>query len=424
MPEDLPAPLAPAPWSGPSGTRVTRVRTFLCAPQGCPYVIARVETDQPGLYGLGCASDPQRTTAIRAVLDDYLGPQLAGRDPADIEDIHRLLLNGGYWRGGSIAHNALAAIDVALWDIKAKAAGLPLYSLLGGRTRTGADAYTHVDGVSAAEIADKVAAAVEAGYRHVRVQVAVPGVDTYGAAPADPAEARGRRQRTGAWDPLAYLAHVPPVLVEVRERVGRGVELLHDAHERLTPAQARRLVAAVEDAGLYFLEDALAPEDAAYFDQLRAAGTVPLAVGELYHDIGQYLPLVAARLIDFARIRIPTLGGLTPTRKLVAACELFGARTAPHGPGDVSPVAQAANVALDVSSPAFGVQEAARFRDATLEVFPGAPVPVDGRLYPSERAGLGVDFDESAARRYPPPAPGEHDRWALLRGADGAAHRP
>ncbi|MCU1665692.1 MAG: mandelate racemase [Pseudonocardia sp.] len=422
-----PAPvLAPAPWLRESSgeLRVTAVRTFLCAPQGCPYVIVRVETNEPGLYGLGCASDPQRTRAISSVVDDYLGPMLVGRDPADIEDVHRLLLNSGYWRGGSIANNALAGIDVALWDIKGKVAGLPLHSLLGGRAREYADAYTHVDGDDAGQITEDVLAAHERGYRHVRVQVSVPGTDTYGTAPADAVESERRRLRLGSWDTASYLRHVPAVLADVRERVGTGVELLHDAHERLTPSQARQLVRAVEDAGLYFLEDALAPEDAAHFAQLRTAGSVPLAVGELYSEVGQYLPLLEQRVIDFARIRIPTLGGITPTRKLVAACELFGVRTAPHGPGDVSPVGQAANVALDVSSPAFGVQEAARFTDSTVEVFPGSPVPVGGRFYPSNAPGLGVDFDETAARRYPVTAPLEHDRWALLRSTDGSAHRP
>ncbi|MFJ6079893.1 enolase C-terminal domain-like protein [Streptomyces sp. NPDC092369] len=418
--------LAPAPWSATAadGVRVTAVRTFTCAPQGCPYVIVRVETNQPGLYGLGCASDPQRTTAIRAVVDDYLGPMLLGRDPGDIEDLHRLLLNSGYWRGGSIAHNALAGIDVALWDLKGKTAGLPLYSLLGGQVRDAADAYTHVDGQEAGEIADRVLAATEEGWRHVRVQVAVPGTDTYGTAPGDPVEARRRELRAGTWDSLSYLRQVPPVLRDIRERVGTGVELLHDAHERLTPSQARELVRAVEDAQLFFLEDALAPEDAAHFAQLRAAGTVPLAVGELYSEPQAYLPLLTDRLIDFARIRIPTLGGLTPTRKLVAACELFGVRTAPHGPGDVSPVGMAANLALDLSSPAFGVQEAATFAEATREVFPGTPVPRSGALYGWSAPGLGVDFDEKAAARHPVTAPLQHDRWALLRATDGSAHRP
>lgn len=419
MPAPDPVPdhevLAPAPWPQPErAARITGVRTFLCAPQGCPYLIVRVETDQPGLYGLGCASDPQRTLAVRTVLDEYLGPLVRGRYAGDIEDIHRLVLNSAYWRGGSIAGNALGALDVALWDIAGKLAGLPLYALLGGRARAAAEAYTHVDGVEAGEIAEKVTAAAEAGYRHVRVQVGLPGVDAYGTAHVD----------GGRWDPLAYLHRVPPVLAEVRRRVGDGVELLHDAHERLTPAQARVLVAAVADARLFFLEDALAPEDSAYFGQLRAVAPVPLAVGELFDDVTRYLPLLEQRAIDFARVRIPTLGGLTPTRKLVAACELFGVRIAPHGPGDVSPVGQAANLALDISSPAFGVQEAARFTDATLEVFPGAPVPERGRLHPAPTPGLGVDFDERAARRYPAPPPLEHDRWALLRGIDGSAQRP
>jgi hypothetical protein len=252
--------LAPAPWSAAEadGVRVTAVRTFLTGPQGCPYVVTRVETNQPGLYGLGDASDPQRPLATLAVLDEYLGPLLVGRDPADIEDLHRLLLNSGYWRGGSIEHNALAAVDLALWDLKGKVAGLPVHQLLGGRARAWADAYTHVDGADAAEVADKVLAAVGQGYRHVRVQVAVPGRDTYGTAPRDAAEAARRRTRTDRWDTLAYLRHVPAILADVRDRVGPDVELLHDAHERMTPAEARQFVRAVEDAHLYFLEDALA----------------------------------------------------------------------------------------------------------------------------------------------------------------------
>jgi mannonate dehydratase len=408
--------LAGAPWPPTSGTKVTAVRTFLTAPQGSPYLIVRVETAEPGLYGLGCASDPQRTLAVRSVLDNYLGPMLLGRDPADIEDIHRLLLNSGYWRGGSIEGNALAGIDVALWDIKAKAAGVPLFSLLGGRVRSGAQAYTHVSGTDPAVVIDRVNAAAAQGFRHVRVQVPVPGTDTYGAGPLS-------RTRNTHWDSAAYVRLVPGVLRAVRAGIPDGIELLHDVHERLTPAQARLLLAEIEDAGLYFLEDLLAPEDAAYFAELRGS-PVPLAIGELFHDITQFLPLVRARLIDFARIRVPTLGGLTPVRKLVAACELAGVRLAPHGPGDVSPIGHAANLALDISCTNFGIQEAATLTSATLSVFPGTPVPENGYLQPSPIAGLGVDFDERAAAKYPPPEPGDHDRWALLRGADGSVHRP
>lgn len=422
---EAPEVLAPAPWTPdqPNRLKVTAVRTFLTGPQVCPYVVTRVETNQPGLYGLGDGSDPQRPYATRAVIDEYLGPMLVGRDPSDIEDLHRLLLNSGYWRGGSIEHNALASIDVALWDIKGKVAGLPVYQLLGGRAREYADAYTHVDGADAAEVAEKILAAHQRGYRFVRVQVAVPGRDTYGTAPRDPAEAARRLARTERWDTLSYLRQIPGILADVRRRVGPDVELLHDAHERMNPAEARQFVKAVEEARLFFLEDALAPEDADHFAELRAVGTTPLAVGELYHDPRAFLPLITNRSIDFARIRIPTLGGITPTRKLIAVCEMFGVRTAPHGPGDVTPIGMAANVAFDISSPAFGVQEAATFREATIEVFPGAPVPTNGRLRPSEAPGLGVDFDEAAARRHPVGAPLEHDRWALLRATDGSAHR-
>ncbi|MEV5773417.1 enolase C-terminal domain-like protein [Streptomyces antimycoticus] len=419
-------PLAQAPWVAGRGDkfRITAVRTFLTAPQGCPYLIVRIETNDPGLYGLGCASDPQRTLAVRSVIDDYLAPLLRGRDPGDIEDLHRLVLNSAYWRGGSITGNALGGVDVALWDLKAKRLGAPLYALLGGRFRHRAAAYTHVDGRDAEELADKVAAARERGFGHVRVQTAVPGSDTYGAAPAGAAEARARHDRSGRWDSAAYLRAVPPVLRRTRELVGDDVELLHDAHERLDPRQAGEFLCRVADAGLYFVEDVLAPEDAAHFARLRAVSPVPLAMGELFSDPTQFLPLLAGPVIDFARIRIPTLGGLTPARKLAAVCELHGVRLAPHGPGDVSPLAQAATVALDISSPAFGVQEAATFREAVLEVFPGTIVPRLGAMEPREAPGLGVDFDESAARRYPAPEPLAHDRWALLRTTDGSVQRP
>ncbi|MGW8670562.1 enolase C-terminal domain-like protein [Streptomyces niveus] len=418
--------LAPAPWVAERGAkiRITAVSTFLTAPHGCPHLVVRVETNEPGLYGLGCASDPQRTLAVRSVLDDYLAPMLIGRDPDDIDDIHRLLLNSAYWRGGSVTGNALGGIDVALWDLKAKRLGAPLYSLFGGRVRTHAEAYTHVSGADADEIADKVVAARERGYRHVRVQASVPGSDTYGTAATAATDAHALRTRSVPWDSAAYVRTVPRVLTAVRERVGDEVELLHDAHERLDPRQARDFLRRVEDAGLYFVEDLLAPEDARHFAALRAASPVPLAVGELFHDVGQFLPLLEGPDIDFARIRVPTLGGLTPARKLAAYCELRGVRLAPHGPADVSPVAQAATLAMNISSHAFGVQEAAVFKPAVLDVFPGTVVAHDGALSPHETPGHGVDFDEAAARRHPVPEPLEHDRWALLRNTDGSVQRP
>jgi mannonate dehydratase len=416
--------LAPAPWAEERGAkiRITAVRTFLTAPHGCPHLVVRVETNDPGLYGLGCASDPQRTLAVRSVLDDYLSPLLTGRDPDDIEDLHRLVLNSAYWRGGSLTGNALGGIDVALWDLKAKRLGVPLYSLLGGRVRTGAEAYTHVDGVEAEEIADLVTVAHERGFRHVRVQAAVPGSDTYGARGG--ADRQAVSERRVPWDSAAYLRTVPRVLARVRELVGDDVELLHDVHERLDPRQARDFLRRVEDIGLYFVEDLLAPEDSAHFARLHAASPVPLAVGELFSDPQQFTALLKEPDIDFARLRIPTLGGLTPARKLAALCELHGVRLAPHGPADVSPVAQAATLALDVSSQAFGVQEAAVFKDAVHDVFPGTVVPRDGMLVPSATAGHGVDFDESEARRHPVPEPLRHDRWALLRNTDGSVQRP
>ncbi|WUH90470.1 mandelate racemase [Streptomyces sp. NBC_00433] len=404
-------------WRSPC-RRITAVRTFLTAPHGCPHLIVRVETNDPGLYGLGCASDPQRTLAVRSVLDDYVAPLLAGRDP---DDIHRLLLNSAYWRGGPITGNALGGVDAALWDLKAKRLGAPLHSLFGGRVRAFAEAYTHVDGRDAAEIADKVLAARERGYRHVRVQAALLGADTYGAAGGGTADPEAVRTRRAPWDGAGYLRHVPQVLTRVREIVGDGVELLHDVHERLDPRQAGEFLRRIQDAALYFVEDLLAPEDAGHFKRLHDASPVPLAVGELFHDPAQFAALLAGPDIE---IRVPTLGGLTPARKIAALCELRGVRLAPHGPADVSPVAQAATPAMDISSHAFGVQEAAVFRPQVHEVFPGTITARDGGLRPHQTPGHGVDSDEAAARKHPVPEPLAHDRWALLRNTDGSVQRP
>lgn len=416
--EYRPSPNVPAPpWDESIGTsaRITRVRSFLTAPEGVTLVVVKVETDVDGLYGLGCATFTQRAYAVRTAIDEYAGPLVIGRDASDISDIAEGLRLDSYWRGGPVLNSALSGIDMALWDIAGKLAGMPVWRMLGGRTRSVVPAYTHAYGADAAQLAHEVGRAMADGYRFVRCQVEVPGSVTYGAAPSG---------NSTTWDAEAYLRLVPDVLAGVRTHVGDEVELLHDAHERLTPQQATRLASAVEPARLFFLEDPIAPEDADWLPEIRQASTTPIAFGELLTDQSQYVPLVANRHIDFIRCHLSAIGGLTPGWRLAALCEAFGVRTAWHGPRDVSPVGHAANVALDVASPAFGVQEHHEFGSQAREVFPGTLVTQAGVIHPPEAPGIGVDFDESAAARFPPVPALSNWHYARVRRPDGSIQRP
>jgi len=426
-----PLPATTPPWADSDGLRITRVRSILTAPENITLVVVRIDTSEPGLYGLGCATFTQRARAVAEAIDSYLAPQLVGRDPADITDITSSLLVSSYWRFGPVLNNALSGVDMALWDIKGKQAGLPVWQLLGGRCRTAVPVYAHASGRNAVEVEDNVRRFLEAGYRYVRCQVAVPGATTYGALStpnerrATPGSLSGRNVRGLApWDPDAYLRVVPALFAHLRERLGPDVHLLHDVHERLHPTQAVRLAKELEPFHLFFLEDLLAPEDLGWLPTIRAQTATPLAIGELFTNPAEYVPLVKDRLIDFIRCHISAIGGLTPAWRLASAAELFGVRTAWHGPGDVSPVGHAANLALDIAAPNFGIQEQHVFNDAAMEVFPGCPQVRDGHLWPSDAPGLGVDIDEKLAAKFPPVDPLVNDTWTRTRLPDGTVQRP
>lgn len=408
-------PVALPPWQAADDVRITRVRTILTAPEGITLVVVKIETSEPGLYGLGCATFTQRALAVSSAIDDYLAPQLVGRSPADVTDTWQSLTVSGYWRNGPVLQNALSGVDMALWDILGKRAGLPAWQLLGGRCRRAVPVYVHASGRDNAETLDSVRALLAEGYRYVRCQVAVPGAATYGTA----SDSTG-----GAWDPAGYLRAVPALFEHLRGEVGDEVELLHDAHERVAPTDAVRLAVALEPYRLFFLEDAVAPEDLDWLRQIRARSTTPLAIGELFTHQAEYVPLLRDRLCDFIRCHISAIGGLTPARRLAAAAELFGIRTAWHGPGDVSPVGHAANLALDVACPNFGIQEQHVFSAAAHEVFPGCPEVRDGHLVVTNRPGLGVDLDEARAADFPPVPPLHNDVWTRSRLADGTVQRP
>ncbi|NPV81109.1 MAG: D-galactonate dehydratase family protein [Firmicutes bacterium] len=395
---------------------ITDVRAILTAPAGIALVVVKVETSEPGLYGLGCATFTQRPLAVRSVVEDYVKPFLVGKDPHRIEDIWQSLMVSAYWRNGPVLNNAVSGADIALWDIKGKIAGMPLYQLFGGKCREGAAVYRHADGRDVNEVEDNVRAYMEQGYRYIRCQMG-----GYGG----PAHKLFRPENSppGAYfDPDAYARSVPVLFEHLREKIGFDVELLHDVHERIAPIEAVRLAKALEPYRLFFLEDPLPPEQVDWFRMIRQQSATPIAMGELFNNPNEWTSLIANRLIDFIRIHISQIGGLTPARKLAAFCEQFGIRTAWHGPGDVSPVGHAANVHLDVSCPNFGIQEWSGFNDETLEVFPGCPEIRDGYVYPNDKPGLGIDIDEAKAARYP--CSNELPEWTLARLPDGTSVRP
>jgi mannonate dehydratase len=427
-------PILPPAWE-PSGgmkaLKITNVKTICTAPDGIRLVIVKVETSEPGLYGLGCATFTQRPLAVVTAVEQYLKPFVIGRDPNDIEDIWQAAFVSSYWRSGPILNNAMSGVDQALWDIKAKRAGMPLYQLFGGKARRAADVYVHSSGRDFQEVEDRARAYMEQGFRHIRCQVEVPGMSTYGSGGhrSDTAEVAAKpvyRPPLDArrWEPRPYCRIVPRLFEHMRSTLGEEVELLHDVHERIPPIMAMQLAKDVERFKLFFLEDIFAPEDNDYFRILRQQCVVPIAMGELFVNQHEYVPLIRDRLIDFIRVHISDIGGLTPARKLAALCEFFGVRTAWHGPGDTSPVGHSANLQLDLSSSNFGIQEASLFGERTKEVFPGCPEVRDGAMWSNEQPGLGIDVNEELAAKYPFPEHPVNGAWPEIRRADGTVQKP
>jgi mannonate dehydratase len=410
------------PWPGREDIRITSVRAITTAPEGTALVVVRIDTDVPGLYGLGCATFTQRWKAVRTFVDEHLARLLVGRYPGDIGDLTRLAAFSGYWRGGPVTNNAISGVDQALWDIAGKRAGMPVHELLGGKVRAAADTYIHAAGRTADEVIEEAQGFVEAGWRHVRIQLSTPGGGGYGA-PGVPTEYPDAPYPNG-WSARDYLRRVPALFEAVREALPDRVELLHDVHSRLTPKDAVWLARAVEPYRPYFLEDVLPPEHWDRLPEVRAASPVPIAVGELTTSLTDAVRLVRDGGVDFIRSHVSDIGGLTPARKLADLAELCGVRTAWHGPGDTSPVGAAANVALDVTSAAFGIQEGHLYNEATHDVFPGTLQIKDGWLVPNETPGWGIDIDEEMAARYPAELSG-HDAWAAgVRRPDGALEAP
>ncbi len=396
------------------------IKVFVTAPHGINLVVVKVETSEPDLCGLGCATFTWRYKAVVTAIEEYLKPMFCGRSVHDIEDLWQSMMGSSYWRNGPVLNNAMCGVDEALWDIKGKLAGMPLYSLLGGKAREGIALYRHADGNCIEEVEDRIRGFMEQGFRYVRVHMGTYGGNFDGSIQkmVKPAGAPA-----GAYyNSRAYMQSVFKLFERVRSDIGWNLEIMHDIHERLSLADALAFTKEMEQFKLFFIEDALPPDQVQYFKILREQTAVPLAMGELFTHPLEWRTVVQNQWIDFIRCHLSDIGGITPARKLAALCEAYQVRTAWHGPNDLSPVGMAAQMHLDLCTPNFGIQEWAGFNEAEEEVFPGCPEVKDGYAYLSDRPGLGIDFDEAAARRFP--AVDMDFSWLYSRLEDGTAVRP
>lgn len=383
--------------------KIIEAKVIVTSP-GRNFVTLKITTDE-GIYGIGDATVNGRELAVVAYLEEHLIPCLIGRDANNIEDVWQYFYKGAYWRRGPITMAAISAIDVALWDIKAKKAGLPLYQLLGGASRNGVMVYGHANGQNIDEVLDEVGKYIKKGYRAIRVQCAVPDVkDSYGISDKDKTfyePAAGSLPEECSWNTTKYLNFIPGVFKKVREVYGYDIELMHDVHHRLTPNQAAHLGKMLEPYRLFWLEDAAPAELQEGFRMIRSHTTTPLAVGEVFNSIYDCTTLLTEQLIDYIRTTATHAGGITGIRKIAALAEPFHIKTGCHGPTDISPIGMAACLHFDKAVPNFGVQEFMLHTVQTKEVFPSNYELKNGFAYLNDVPGHGVDINEELAAQYP-----------------------
>ena len=382
--------------------KIDHASVIVCSP-GRNFVTLKIVTDS-GVHGLGDATLNGRELAVASYLNDHVIPLLMGRDPQRIEDLWQFLYRGAYWRRGPVTMAAIAAVDTALWDIKAKLAGMPLYQLLGGRSREGVMVYGHANGADIDATVTAVGEYIEQGYRAIRAQSGIPGLDkVYGVGRGqsyyEPAT-RGLCEET-VWSTEKYLDHAPKLFAALRDAYGFEHHLLHDVHHRLTPIEAARLGKSLEPYRLFWLEDATPAENQEAFRLIRQHTVTPLAVGEVFNTIWDCKDLIQNQLIDYIRTTVVHAGGITALRRIADLAALYQIRTGCHGATDLSPVCMGAALHFDIWVPNFGIQEYMRHSAETDAVFPHGYQFHDGYLIPGDSPGIGVDIDEALAARYP-----------------------
>ena len=389
--------------------KIVDARVIVCSTSR-NFVTLVIETDE-GLTGIGDATLNGRELAVASYLRDHVAQLLLGRDPHRIEDTWQFLYRGAYWRRGPVTMAAIAAVDMALWDIKGKATGMPVYQLLGGASRTGLRTYGHASGRDIPELLDSIREHLDEGYTAIRVQTAVPGIRAmYGIASQEQATGerydyepagRGAQPAEEDWDTRAYLRHLPGVFEAVRSEFGPELPLLHDGHHRMTPLQAARLGKALEPYDLFWLEDCTPAENPEALRIVRRATTTPLAIGEVFNTVFDFQTLITEQLIDYVRAASTHFGGISPLKKVMDFAAIYQIKSGFHGPTDVSPIGLAAQCHVGLAIHNFGIQEYMPHSAATNEVFEQQLVFADGALHPGDAPGLGVEFNEEAAAAYP-----------------------
>jgi mannonate dehydratase len=408
------APIAvpAAEGKAPRGLRITGVKVVVTNPPQSAnenFVLVKIETSEPALYGWGDGTCTGSEQAVAKMLEEHLAPALIGRDPMQTENLWKTLYYLPYYRSGSVHMSALSGVDMALWDIKGKVAGLPVYELLGGKVRERLLTYRSTSGRDFKAVEDGVRQLMAQGYKVIKVQVADPELKAGYAVPSTPEQQQADREAytRGAppkqvWEPDNYVRLLPRLLEHLRTAFGDTVQFLHDVHERITPSQAIGLAKDVEPFKLFYFEDPLPPENLDTFRIIRQQVSTPIAMGEAYTGVWEGKELITEHLIDYVRHDLAHVGGITTGRKIATLCEPFGILTAWHGPGNISPISHMANCHVSLSVPNFGIQEYAHgWGDAIREVFTAIPQYADGHVTISDKPGLGIDVNEKAAARFP-----------------------
>ncbi len=409
------------------------IRVICTAPEGINLVVVKVETSEPELYGLGCATFAYRCLTVEHLIETYLKPLLIGQEVNNISELWQLMNQNAYWRCGPIVNNAISGVDMALWDIKGKMANMPCYDLFGGKMRAGVPVYRHADGADVDEICDNIEKYRAIGIRHIRCQCG--GYGGGGCGPAPDWAAKGAHP--GVYlDSAKYMRDTIKLFEGIREREGYDIELVHDVHERIHPTEAVTFVKEMEPFKLFFMEDVVPVEQVAWLEKIKQTSVTPLSEGELFNNPAQYKPIIENRSIDYIRVHLSQIGGITPARKLQMFASEYGVRICWHGPGDMSPVAHAANIHIDLAAdnlglqewsgiepPNFVIQELKGPQGALLDVFPGLPeYGNDGFVYANDKPGLGVDIDEKEAAKYP--CENTVTTWTQTRNRDGSLQTP
>jgi mannonate dehydratase len=382
--------------------KITSAKVILCCP-GRNFVTLKIFTDQ-GVYGLGDATLNGMEKAVVSYLEDYCIPALIGKDPGNTEDIWHYFYRGVYWKRGSVSMTAVSAIDMALWDIKGKVLNTPLFNLLGGKSREKILVYAHANGKNLDDTIEKVGKEIENGFKAVRVQSGIPGIEhTYGVAKDnksyEPAQ-KGLPQ-TDFWDTSKYLNFVPTVFAKIREVYGNDLHLLHDVHHRCTPIEAARLASELDPFHLFWIEDPVTGELQEGLRLIRKHSITPIAIGEVFNSVYDYTTLITEQLIDFIRMPLVHGGGITHLKKVAAFASVYHINTGFHGATDLSPVNLAASIHFNMAINNFGIQEYMPHQEIVNDVFKTNYKFDDGFLSIDDTPGIGVDIDEEKASKYP-----------------------